>query len=268
MPVYPLSPAGLQKAAALFSGAHETLIATALAGKMRGTSVYGSHPDDPAAVRAVAGDFSFFAGDPAAAGELISSCTVPLLAPAFPDGEGLWAPAFQAQFPELLTYNRYAFSRDPSCFDREALRRMAVPPEGFGLRPMDAGLFWRCLAEPWSRDFAVNFTDFAEFARHGLGFLILAADGQIVSGASTYTWYPGGIEIEVDTHPDFRRKGLARAASAALILAALEKGLFPSWDAANLLSVRLAESLGYRQMGEYHVWCNERRDPEGRTHSA
>ena len=56
----------------------------------------------------------------------------------------------------------------------------------------------------------------------------------------------GGIEIEIDTKEECRRRGLALACGARLILECLDRGLYPSWDAANLDSVRLAEKLGYR----------------------
>ena len=70
-------------------------------------------------------------------------------------------------------------------------------------------------------------------------------NGNIVSGASSYSRYREGIEIEVDTVPEERNKGLAAIVCAALILDCLEEGLYPSWDAQNLTSVHLAEKLGY-----------------------
>ena len=59
------------------------------------------------------------------------------------------------------------------------------------------------------------------------------------------TRYVEGIEIEVDTVPEERRKHLATIVCSALILKCLEEGLYPSWDAQSMNSVRLAESLGY-----------------------
>ena len=60
-----------------------------------------------------------------------------------------------------------------------------------------------------------------------------------------------GIEIEIDTREDHRRKGLAYACGAKLVLECLEKGLYPSWDAQNKWSVALAEKLGYHFSQEY-----------------
>ena len=57
-----------------------------------------------------------------------------------------------------------------------------------------------------------------------------------VAGASSYSMYTGGIEIELDTKEEHRRKGLALAVAARLILECLDRGLYPCWDAANLQS--------------------------------
>ena len=63
-----------------------------------------------------------------------------------------------------------------------------------------------------------------------------------------------GIEIEIDTREDHRRKGLAYACGAKLILECLKRGLYPSWDAQNKWSVALAEKLGYHFDHEYTAY--------------
>lgn len=65
------------------------------------------------------------------------------------------------------------------------------------------------------------------------------------------TRYRQGIEIEVDTVESERRKHLATAACAALILDCLKDNLYPSWDAQNMNSVRLAEKLGYEYSHDF-----------------
>lgn len=66
--------------------------------------------------------------------------------------------------------------------------------------------------------------------------------------------YEEGIEIEIDTREDHRRKGLAYACGAKLICECLKKGLYPSWDAQNKWSVALAEKLGYHFSHEYTAY--------------
>lgn len=99
-------------------------------------------------------------------------------------------------------------------------------------------------------DFVSAFESKEKYLQIGRGMVILK-DGQIVSGASSYTRYKEGIEIEVDTIEAERRKHLATIACSALILNCLEEGLYPSWDAQNINSVRLAEKLGYEFDHEY-----------------
>lgn len=86
-----------------------------------------------------------------------------------------------------------------------------------------------------------------------LGAVILK-DGHPVSGASSYSGYQGGIEIEIDTREDYRRKGLATVCGAKLILECLDRGWYPSWDAQNKWSVALAQKLGYHYDREYTAY--------------
>ena len=84
--------------------------------------------------------------------------------------------------------------------------------------------------------------------------MVILKAGQIVAGASSYTRYKEGIEIEVDTVESERKKGLATVVCAALILRCLDEGLYPSWDAQNMNSVHLAEKLGYEFSHEYTAY--------------
>ena len=91
--------------------------------------------------------------------------------------------------------------------------------------------------------------------------MVILKDGKIVSGASSYTRYKEGIEIEVDTVESERRKGLASAVCSSLILECLRKGLYPSWDAHDMNSVQLARRFGYEYDHDYVAYelASERR---------
>ena len=97
------------------------------------------------------------------------------------------------------------------------------------------------------------------YLEKGLG-VAAVKNGQIVAGASSYTRYQEGIEIQVDTRMDERQKHLATACCAKLILECLERGLYPSWDAQNLWSVHLAEKLGYELSHEYIAYEVNQKD--------
>ncbi len=73
----------------------------------------------------------------------------------------------------------------------------------------------------------------------------------MISGASSYPRYKDGIEIEIDTREEYRRKGFAYVCGAKLILECLKRNLYPSWDAHNKGSVALAEKLGYHYSHSY-----------------
>ena len=95
-----------------------------------------------------------------------------------------------------------------------------------------------------------QYGDYATYKKLGLGVAVLK-DKELVAGASSYSRYQEGIEIEIDTREDYRRNGLAYACGAKLILECLKRGLYPSWDAQNRCSLALAEKLGYHFSHEY-----------------
>lgn len=100
-------------------------------------------------------------------------------------------------------------------------------PDGYELKKIDADIYDKCLNNPVTVDFVSSFESKEHYLSLGRGFVIIK-DDSIVAGASSYTRYLEGIEIEVDTVPDERRKHLATIACSALILDCLKEGLYPS----------------------------------------
>ena len=132
-------------------------------------------------------------------------------------------------------------------------KNLLLLPDGYELKEIDAELYDKCLENPATADFVSSFESKEAYLRDGRG-IVVVKKGKIVSGASSYTRYREGIEIEVDTVEEERRKHLALIACSALILRCLEEGLYPSWDAQNMVSVRLAEKLGYQFDHEYTAY--------------
>lgn len=173
-----------------------------------------------------------------------------------PENEG-WCAVIEEALPDASRFNRYAISKTEHRFDRAALARMAENvPEGFELRPMDGDIFERLCAEEWSYDMVASYDDYDSFSKTALGWICLEK-GVPVGGASSFASYSKGIEIEIDTKREYRRRGIARACASRLILECLDKGLYPSWDAANRESLALAESLGYVFSHEYPAYFVE-----------
>ncbi len=235
------------KVKSFFEGWNETMIYSCLQ-KVMG-KIFVTDPDSPVSAMASIGCFSFYAGAPDK--ELIL---------AKPEGfvimipqSKAWEVCIEECFPEAKKVIRYAIKKDTQ-FDVSFLRSLVKKlPEGYELKEIDKDLYDLCLTDSVTRDFVSSFEGKEQYLEIGRGMVIVKS-GRIVAGASSYSGYNEGIEIEVDTVEEERRKGLATIASAALILRCLDEGLYPSWDAQNMNSVHLAEKLGYEFDHEYTAY--------------
>ena len=244
------------KVRALFEGWQETLIWSCLQDVMG--KVFVTDTEHPASALAFVGCFGFYAGEPDR--ELVAGKPDGFVI-MVPRHEG-WASLIEECWPSAKRVTRYAI-RKGTRFDTDALKRERDSlPEGYELKPIDARIYDQCLADPVTRDFVSAFESKEQYLEMGRG-MVITKGGRIVSGASSYTRYREGIEIEVDTVEDERRKRLAVVVCSALILRCLEEGLYPSWDAQNMNSVRLAEKLGYEFDHEYTAY---EVDSARRTH--
>lgn len=241
----------MRRVASLFGDWSETLIWACLEGRMG--QIHVDNTQSPQSALALYGRQSFFgflAGKPNAA--LLRKCEGKdiILVPQ----DQAWADLIESQYGHRVrVFTRYATKKD-TLFDREQLQGLVSSlPEGFEVTSINRSLYEACLAEAWSQDLVSNYTDFDQFATLGLGYLVLHK-GQVVSGASSYASYSGGIEIEVDTREDYRGQGLATICAAKLILTCLERGFYPSWDAHTLTSLKLAEKLGYELDKAYQAY--------------
>lgn len=235
----------IKRAAALFDGWEETMVWSGLQGVMGTVEVNR----DGSAGLICNQDFSFLAGKPDMA--LLKKAAGPILVPRSED----WHPLIEAYFgPRAVRETRYSIKKEPDVFDRSRLEGFAAGlPEGYELRLIDEAMAPVLLAEDWSKDFCSAFDSPADFCRRGVGVAALYG-GVPVAGAGSYIIYNGGIEVEIDTRQDHRRRGLASACGARLILECLDRGLYPSWDAIDLRSVALAEKLGYHRGAPYPVY--------------
>ena len=237
------------KAAALFEGWPETMVFSCLQ-KVMGKLLV-TEPDAPKSALAFVGCFGFYAGE--SDRELVRNKPDGLTI-MVPQNES-WEKLIEDVFPSVRKVTRYAIKKDTK-FDREALEKnISELPDGYELVKINAELYDKCLLHPATVDFVSTFDSKERFLKMGRGVVVLK-NGEIVSGASSYSRYNEGIEIEVDTVQPERRKHLAIIACSALILNCLEEGLYPSWDAQNMASVRLAEKLGYAFDREYTAYEN------------
>ena len=235
------------KAEALFAGWNETLIWSCLQ-KVMG-KVFVTDTDNPRSAMAFVGCFAFLGGEPERELLLGKPEGFVIMTPQ----DDRWSELIEECFPDARKVTRYAIRKD-TVFDRERLAEMAGKlPEGYELKKIDSDIYDLCVQDPVTADFVSAFGCKEKYLELGRGMVILK-DGKIVSGASSYTRYKEGIEIEVDTVPSERRKGLATVVCSALILACLDEGLYPSWDAHDMNSVQLSKRFGYEFDHEYTAY--------------
>lgn len=239
-----------QLAEQIFGDWQETLIWSCLQHVMG--EIYVDSLEEPSCAMALIGDFCFLAGCPNE--ELVrfkpTGCKKDFIIMT-PQDE-TWAEMIEDVYREKATrVMRYAIKKEPDVFKKDKLEAVvrSLPTE-YSVSLMDSRLFDLCRQERWSEDLVSQYSDYEMYRELGVGVVVLK-DNIPVSGASAYTRYRDGIEIEIDTREDHRRRGLAYVCGAKLLLECLDRGLYPSWDAQNLWSVALSEKLGYHFDHEY-----------------
>lgn len=238
----------------LFSDWEETIIWSCLQ-KVMGR-ICANDAKNPTAAVSLLGDFGFLAGQ--ADAEFLLELKRTVCRRDFlilvPQNES-WNAVIEACYGvNCRKVTRYAFKKETEGFDLPGLERLANGLSGeYQLTMIDQRWYSYCRQTDWCRDFVSQYESFEQYDKFGLGVLILK-DGIPVSGASSYSAYRSGIEVEIDTREDYRRKGLAAVCGAKLILECLKRNLYPSWDAQNLWSAALAEKLGYRFSHEYTAY--------------
>lgn len=239
-----------RRIAPFFDGWNETMIYSCLQGHMG--HIIADNEDNPSAAQIVVGDFCFFAGTPNQA--LIAKANAPIIVPRNESWEKLIEYVWGSKVERT---QRFAIKKEANVFDTGKLIKYAQSlPEMYMLKMIDEEIYRLSASEDWSRDLCSQFSDYSDYKARGIGVAVIH-QGKLVSGASSYVVYDGGIEIEIDTKPEFRQKGLATACGASLILECINHQLYPSWDAHDLRSVALAEKLGYHMDYPYTVYIKK-----------
>lgn len=251
--MYQLNKQEMSKIAPLFHHSSHAMVLSCLQGYMG--KAWTDNSNDPKSAQIVVGDFCFFAGQPDK--ELVENMKIDspsgflLIIPENKNWEELIEQTYDNNYERFY---RYSIKKEPAVFDKSKLSDYICKlPEGYSLHAVDKNIYTRLLQIDQLKDLCSVFEDYSSYEKHGFGFVIMNGE-TIVSGASSYTVYDKGIEIEVDTLPEYRRKGLALICASRIILECLERGLYPGWDAMNLESVALSQKLGYHFDKEYAAY--------------
>lgn len=202
---------------------------------------------------AILGDYSFYVGRPSK--ELIR------FKPASVQGNFIimvpqneeWAAVIEEVYGEhALRKTRYAIKKeDNRVFNQEQLTEaVSSIPEGYELKMIDEALYDYCKEVDWCSSWVKNYPTYELFQRYGMGAVILK-NGEPIAGASSFSGYRQGIEVEIDTKEEYRQQGFAYICASKLILECIRNDKYPSWDAANRKSLGLCTKLGYHFDKEY-----------------
>ena len=229
MSIYKVNKQNMDMISPLFAGWQESLIWSCLQGCMG--EAWADSMEKPQAARIVLADFCYFAGkvNPELITEDIKthSRDFLIMVPPLDESGEKWAQEIEKAYGERCKrVERYAIKKEP------------------GIKMIDEDIFRQTREQDWAKDFTSQYADYEEYHRRGLGAAV-THQGRLIAGASSYTVYRGGIEIEIGTQEEYRRQGFASVCGAKLILECMERGLYPSWDAQNKWSVALAGKLGY-----------------------
>jgi len=241
--IYKLNNDSRNKIASLFENSNSTILLSYLQGHMG--EAWVDDLENPTVAQVMVGIFVFYAGDvnSEAATELLHNIPEHIYAIVDTDD---WKKGIEnIHKGRIEKFTRYRFEKNREHLDTNQLQgNLLKLPEGYELKRIDESLVNEASLHEVSPDFTGQFDSPQDYLNRGLGFCIVHK-GQVVSGASSFSIYDNGLEIEVATDANHRKMGLATIVSSALILDCMEKGIYPNWDAVDQVSHNLAKKLGY-----------------------
>ncbi|MED0970706.1 GNAT family N-acetyltransferase [Bacillus paramycoides] len=241
-----------EKLVSMFENIDSTIVLSYLQGHMGNAWV--DNLENPTVAQITVGIFVFYAGDPNAeeAEELLYN--LPDFTLAIVDSDE-WKHRIETVHKgSIEKIQRFRFSKNPEDLDRVHIQKLlSTLPEEYEIKKIDKDIAKASSFHELSEDFISQFDSIDDFIDRGVGYAILHK-GQVVSAATSFSIYDVGIEIEIASHPNHRRKGLATIVASILILDCLDRGKYPSWDGANSESVELAKKLGYTFKESYDTY--------------
>ena len=232
-----------KKLVPMFENIDSTIILSYLQGHMGDAWV--DNLEAPTVAQITVGIFVFYAGDPTTKEAVELLYNLPEFTLAIVDSDE-WKDSIESVHNgKVEKFQRYRFKKNPGHLNKtHILSLMSSLPEGYEIKKVDSNIANAPSFQELSEDFVSQFESIDDFIKRGVGYAIIHK-GEVVAAATSFSVYDDGIEIEIATHPEYRRKGLATIVASSLILDCLDRGKYPNWDGANIESVELAKKLGY-----------------------
>ena len=253
MSIYQIKGNNLKSLYRIFQNSSDTTILSCLQGHLG--NAYADSEVNPESAQVIVADFCFFAGNPNE--ELVRNrpeghtSDFVIMVPENDE----WSKVIEKVYGNCAKkIVRYAIKKEKNIFDLSKLHRIVENlSSNYEICLIDSQIYDEVMKREWSSSLCGIFENFEKFKKNGIGAVALF-DGEVVSGASTYSFYDDGIEVQIDTREDHQRRGLALACGARLILECIKNDKYPSWDAKTKASVSLAEKLGYHFEKEYTAY--------------
>ena len=211
---------------------------------------YADSRSAPTVARLDSGAFTVLGGNPAAAAVTALLRHAPIYYVTPENDE--WRQVLEDEFEEQVVALRFTEFLSRSLDQDHLAELVRSLAEGFELRRVDRELVERLPTETNNAYFFENFVSIEDILSRGIGYCVLHG-GRIVSAATSMARCRGAIDIEIETVPEYRRRGLGTVVGAKLASHCLQRGIDPKWLAANLASERLALKLGYEKAETYET---------------
>jgi len=225
--------------------------------------IFVDRPSDPSVALIWTGmEYAYLIGEPGGHGaevvQIVEELILPILEEAgldfvtiFP--HGVSPAAVQAWFPKRkpvsFGVNSFTFERDR--FERLRLQARPLPP-GYERVRLDRHTLDQAACQGIQQDILFCWESLERFEALGLGYSISSPQGEVASACYAIAYGAEAFHINIWTHHDHRRKGLARHAAIAFLDEGLQENRTIYWinDAPNIASRRLAESVGFVYAGD------------------
>lgn len=162
-----------------------------------------------------------------------------------------WSNIIESIYNDFEKSKRYSLKKEKDIFNKQKLKEFCENLNSeYEVKTIDERIYKLIKADDEDPK-QMKITD--DYMNKGIGVCCFRED-EIVGICSSNIIYKDGIEINIRVKEGYKHKGIGTAMASKLILMCLEKGIYPSWDAANLTSLELAKKLGYSYDSEYNIY--------------
>lgn len=162
-----------------------------------------------------------------------------------------WSNVIESTYNDFEKSKRYSLKKEKDIFNKQKLKEFSENLNSeYEVKTINERIYRLIKADDEDTK-QMKITD--DYMNKGIGVCCFR-DDEIVGICSSNIIYKDGIEINIRVKEGYKHKGIGTAMASKLILMCLEKGIYPSWDAANLTSVELAKKLGYSYDSEYTIY--------------